>query len=317
MPATTPDRPVGAGHIATVRQFNRFYTAHAQLLRQSHLGSGFALAEVRLLFEIAHRPGTTASVLCHELQLGAGHASRLVAGLERRGLVTREPGRDDRRRSLLRLTPRGRATFAPLDREAAARVRAMLAAVPAASRADVAAAMTTVRAALLPRRTRRPVVRLRTPNPGDLGWVVERHGALYAAEYGYDARFEGFVARIVADYVTNLRPARERCWIAEVDGARAGSVFLVRSPGAAGRVAMLRLLLVEPWARGLQLGRRLVRACTDFARKAHYRQITLWTQSELAAARKLYVAEGYRLAGTKRHADFGKLCVAETWELRL
>lgn len=164
------------------------------------------------------------------------------------------------------------------------------------------------------RKTRRPVIRLRSPRPGDLGWVVERHGALYAAEYGYDDRFEGLVARIVADYVANRRPSRERCWIAEVDGARAGCVFLVR---ASARVAKLRLLLVEPWARGLGLGRRLVHACTAFARKANYRSITLWTQSELTSARKLYVAEGYKLAGTKRHAMFGKPCTAETWELEL
>jgi DNA-binding MarR family transcriptional regulator/N-acetylglutamate synthase-like GNAT family acetyltransferase len=304
--------------IDSVRAFNRFYTARADLLAEGYLGTGLALAEVRLLFEIANpapnRGFPTATDLCADLRLEKGYASRLIAGLERRGLVARTPAPRDARRSLLTLTPKGRKTFEPLDRAAADGVRAMLAGLDGTARKTVVRAMGSIRAVLTPHRHRRPLIRLRPAEPGDLGWVVERHGAVYAAEYGYDHRFEGLVAEIVADFTAAPRSSRQRCWIAEVDRVRAGCVFLVRKEAG---VAQLRLLLVEPWARGLRLGRRLVGACTEFARESGYKSITLYTQSELLSARKLYVAEGYTLTSASRHADFGKPCVAEIWTLKL
>jgi DNA-binding MarR family transcriptional regulator/GNAT superfamily N-acetyltransferase len=304
--------------IDSVRAFNRFYTARADLLAEGYLGTGLSLAEVRILFEIANpvpnRGFPTATDLCADLRLEKGYASRLIAGLFDAGLIARAPSPRDARRVLLTLTPKGRQTFDPLDKAAADGVRTMLADLDATGRKTVVRAMRTVQAALSPMRGRRPLIRLRDPEPGDLGWVVERHGAVYASEYGYDNRFEGLVAAIVRDFAASRHASRERCWIVDVDRARAGSVFLVRRTQ---KTAQLRLLLVEPWARGLRLGHRLVRACTEFAREKRYREITLWTQSELANARRLYVGEGYRLAGTKRHRMFGKPTVAETWTLKL
>jgi DNA-binding MarR family transcriptional regulator/GNAT superfamily N-acetyltransferase len=310
--------PVTTLDIDSVRAFNRFYTARADLLAEGYLGTGLSLAEVRLLFEIAHpdpaRGRPTATELCADLRLEKGYVSRLLAGLDRGGLISRDPAPSDARRSLLALTPKGRTTFDPLDRLAADGVRSMLNDLDGADRKTVVRAMRTIRAALTPTRGRRPVIRLRDPEPGDLGWVVERHGAVYAAEYGYDDRFEGLVAGIVGNFAASRHRARERCWIADVDRVRAGCVFLVRR---SQKTAQLRLLLVERWARGIQLGRRLVEACTAFAREAGYAEITLWTQSELSSARRLYEAEGYRRTGTKRHRMFGKPATAETWTLKL
>jgi DNA-binding MarR family transcriptional regulator/GNAT superfamily N-acetyltransferase len=304
--------------VDAVRAFNRFYTARADLLAEGYLGSGLSLAEVRILFEIANplpdRGFPTATDLCADLRLEKSHVSHLLAGLDRRGLIARRAAPRDARRSLLTLTPKGRKTFEPLDQLAADGVRNMLADLDGSGRKTVVRAMRTIHAALSPRRGRRPIIRLRDPEPGDLGWVVERHGAVYAAEYDYDHRFEGLVAGIVRDFAASRHRARERCWIVEMDRVRAGCVFLVHRTQ---RTAQLRLLLVEPWARGHRLGARLVRACTEFAREAGYSELTLWTQSELVDARKLYVGEGYTLTATKRHADFGKPCVAETWTLKL
>ena len=305
MPAPT------AAQVSAVRRFNRIYTARADLLTTGHLGSEFALAEVRILFELAHREGATAADLCRDLGLDKGYVSRVLRGFARRGYLTRNAAPDDARRSLLALTARGRAAFAPLERAAGDRVRGLLARIPEAARPRVVAAMTDIAATVATERS--PVV-LRAPRPGDLGWVVQRHGALYAEEYGYDERFEALVATIVAEFVEKRDPERERCWIAELDGAPVGSVFLVRLKG---RVAKLRLLLVEPSARGAGVGRKLVHACTMFARRAGYRAIELWTQEELTAARKIYMAEGYRLVSTFRHRMFGPPAVAETWRLEL
>jgi DNA-binding MarR family transcriptional regulator/N-acetylglutamate synthase-like GNAT family acetyltransferase len=297
-----------------VRAFNRFYTARAGLLDPAHLGSAFSLAQVRVLYEIAYGSRLTASDLAHKLHLSRGYLSRMLREFTNKGLISYERTIPDGRFKALHLTTRGRETFATLERAAADGMRAMLAAIAPTGRAAVVDAMTTIRAALRPRLMQRPIIRLRAPKPGDLGWVVERHGAIYADEYGYDARFEGLVARIVADFAEGKYGGRERCWIAEVDGARAGSVFVTR---ASARTAQLRLLLVEPWARGLKLGERLVSVCTEFARAQHYREIILWTQSELASARKLYQAEGYTIVDTKRHRKFGTDAVAETWRLTL
>lgn len=307
--------------VAAVRRFNRTYTARANLLAEAHLDSAFSLAEVRLLFELAHRHRAAATDLCRDLRLDKGYVSRVLRRFRHRGLVRSAPSPADRRVAVLSLTRAGRAAFARLNAAASARVRAMLAPLSPVTRGKVLDAMAAIGAALGERATTRAGARpaasvtvLRRPRPGDLGWVVQRHGALYAREYGYDERFEALVAKIVAEFVGTLDPKRERCWIAEQDGRPVGSVFLVRQKG---RVARLRLLFVDPSARGAGVGRRLVHACTAFARAAGYTAIELWTQEELTAARTLYQREGYRLVSKQRHAMFGRPAVAETWRLEL
>lgn len=303
--------------VAAVRRFNRFYAARARLLDEGHLGSPFSLAEVRLLYEIAHGDSPTASDLCRHLGLDAGYVSRVLRDIAKRGLVARSRSTEDRRQSHLSLTAKGRKAFAPLDKQAGERMQEMLGQLQPSNRDALVSAMETVQRAF---RSAEPAaapesrVRFRPPRPGDLGWVVQRHGDLYAREYGYDERFEALVATIVGEYVANHVRARERCWIAELNGERVGSVFLVQKSKT---VAKLRLLLVEPTARGHGIGAKLVRLCTEFAREAGYKAITLYTQSELTSARKLYVAEGYELESSTRHRDFGKPCVAEIWTKQL
>lgn len=307
-------------HIDIVRKFNRFYTRHLGLLDQAHLDSPFPLAGVRVLYELAHwsvshAEPPTATDLVRELELDAGYLSRMLGDFQRRGLVKRSPARKDARQSQLKLTAAGRATFADLDARAHRAVADVLA--PVSSTGAVVAAMRTVQRAFDPAtRTDRSTVVLRDPRPGDYGWIVMRHGALYAEEYGWDQRFEVLVARIVADFAGSYEPARERCWIAERDGERLGSVCLMAHPERP-RVARLRLLFVEPSARGLGVGRRLVDACTDFARSAGYDTITLWTNSVLVSARRIYEAVGYRLVDEAPHAMFGPKLVGQTWELTL
>jgi DNA-binding MarR family transcriptional regulator/GNAT superfamily N-acetyltransferase len=315
--------------VAAVRRFNRFYTARLRLLEEQVLGTPFSLGEARILFEIATRDNPTASELCSELNLDPGYVSRVVSGFRKSGYVSRTAAADDRRQGRLALTAAGKRAFTPLDRQASARMRRMLGGLDPAVRAEVVIAMDTVRSALEsesesvsePRvesepekKTEATTLTFREPRPGDLGWIVQRHGELYASEWNYDDRFEALVATIVGEYVAKRVPEREQCWIAELDGERAGSVFLVRKTD---ETAKLRLLLVEPTARGHGIGAKLVRLCTDFARSAGYREITLWTQSELVAARAIYVREGYVLVDSKPHEDFGKPCVAETWTLKL
>ena len=300
--------------VEQVRSFNRFYTARAELLDAGHLGSEFSLAQVRVLFEIAYGRDLTATDLMGKLHFSRGYLSKVLREFIRKRLVVGVRTVPDGRFKALRLTANGAETLRAQESASASAMRGMLSAVAPTGRPVIVQAMTTIAAALRPRLMQRPLIRLRAPNPGDLGWVVERHGAIYADEYGYDERFEGLVAKIVAVFAEGNYGNRERCWIAEVDGARAGSVFVTR---ASARPAQLRLLLVEPWARGLRLGQRLVSVCTGFAREQHYREIILWTQSELHAARRLYEAEGYRRTGTKRHAMFGRPAIAETWRLTL
>jgi DNA-binding MarR family transcriptional regulator/N-acetylglutamate synthase-like GNAT family acetyltransferase len=306
--------------VDAVRAFNRFYTRRIGVLGERLLDSPYSLSEMRVLYELAHREAPTASQLCADLGLDPGYLSRLLRRLERAALVARTAAADDRRRSLLRLTPRGRAAFAPLDARARDEIRSMLAAVAPAARAELVAAMRRIEHLL--NGTGRPAAAdegapctLRAHRPGDMGWVVARHGALYAAEWGYNHEFEALVARIVADFLERADPTRERCWIAERGGEMVGSVFLVaKSP----TVAKLRLLLVEPSARGLGLGRRLVDECIRFARAAGYRKITLWTQSELEAARRIYRQAGFVCVDRKKHRSFGKDgLVAETWDVKL
>jgi len=327
--------PTAAGErIEIVRRFNRFYTRQIGALDRGHLDSPFSLGEVRVLYELAHwadahRQPPTATDLGRQLGLDAGYLSRLLRDFERRGLVERTPSSSDGRQQLLQLTTEGRTTVADLEARARADVAALLASLGDEEQRRLLAAMQTVEAVLAPTSDGRPPPAgaagappfiLRPPHAGDFGWVVARHGALYAREYGWDERFEALVARIVADFVEHQDARRERCWIAERDGENGpenvGSVFLVRHPEREG-VAKLRLLLVDPSARGLGVGRRLVDECTRFARHAGYHTITLWTNSVLVSARRIYEAAGYRLVDESPHHSFGHDLVGQTWELAL
>lgn len=300
-----------------VRRFSRFYTRRIGVLAEAYLGTRFSVAEARVLYELAARPGITAKELTRELDLDPGYLSRILADFRKRRLLSRAPSTADSRQRLLELTTSGRQAFTTLDEASRRAIRAMLAPLGRDERRRLVAAMDAIQTMLggTPERAGAPC-RLRPHRPGDIGWVVERHGVLYAREYGWDARFEALVARVAADFLDNFDPARERCWIAERDGERAGSAFLVKHPEREG-VAKLRLLLVEPGARGMGLGRRLVRECTRFARRAGYHTITLWTNSVLGAARRIYIQEGYTLVKEEPHHSFGRDLVGQTWELKL
>ncbi|HEX6534340.1 MAG TPA: helix-turn-helix domain-containing GNAT family N-acetyltransferase [Gemmatimonadaceae bacterium] len=306
-----------ADAVAAMRRFNRFYTRQIGVLDEGHLRSPYSLAEVRVLYELAHREAPTATELGHDLRLDAGYLSRILRSFEERGLIERDPSPTDARRSHLRLTREGRAAFTPLDELASADIAALLAPLTPAGRRRLADAMRTIETVLgepeAGAEGRSQSWLLRTHRPGDLGWVVQRHGALYFEEYGWDERFEGLVAEIVAHFVEHFDPARERCWIAEREGENVGSVFLVRHQEREG-VAKLRLLLVEPSARGLGIGHRLVDECLRFARHAGYRRITLWTNSVLVAARRIYEAAGFQLIDEAPHRSFGHDLVGQTWE---
>ncbi len=306
-------------HADAVREFNRFYTRRIGALGVAHLGSDFSLTEVRVLYELAHGQPTTASEVAATLDLDRGYLSRTLRAFKRRGFITSRRDPADRRHVNIALTAAGRRAFAPLDRKAKDAVAGMLAPLGDARRRGVVKAMTTIRDSLDARpakatRLDKERFTLRPHRPGDVGWVVQRHGQLYAQEYGYDERFEALVARVVADFVEQLDPARERCWIAERGGERVGSVFIVAK---SKHVAKLRLLLVEPSARGLGIGKRLVDEVVRFARAAGFRKIVLWTQSELVAARAIYHAAGFRRVREESHRSFGTPAVAEVWELRL
>jgi DNA-binding MarR family transcriptional regulator/GNAT superfamily N-acetyltransferase len=300
--------------VQAFRAFNRFYTQRIGVLRKGLRGSRFSLAEARVLWELAHRDRPTASDLGRDLGLDAGYLSRILRGFDRQGFLKKEVSTDDGRQSHLTLTAAGREAFADLDRRSEKELSAVLGDLPAPQQERVVEAMRTIEEVLGAPASPRSEVVLRSPQPGDMGWVVHRHGALYAREHGYDAEFEALVAEIVARFVERFDPRQERCWIAEKDGEILGSVFLVRKSKT---VAKLRLLLLEPRARGLGLGTRLVDECVRFAREAGYRKITLWTQSHLAAARRVYEKAGFKLVDEKPHRSFGLDLVAETWELEL
>jgi DNA-binding MarR family transcriptional regulator/N-acetylglutamate synthase-like GNAT family acetyltransferase len=317
MESTNGPGPV-EDRVAAIRRFNRLYTRRIGVLDEGHLRTRFSLAQGRVLYEIAHRDAPTAAEIGRELQLDAGYLSRLLRGLERDGLVERSPSASDARQSHLRLTAPGRAAIADLDARAHDAIAGLLAPLADGEQRRLVGAILTMEELLVPDAAARGAAPwiLRPPRPGDLGWVVARNGALYAEEHGWDERYEGLVARIVADFVEQFDPRRERCWIAERGGENVGSVFLVKHPQREG-VAKLRLLVVEPSARGLGIGRRLVDECTRFARQCGYHTITLWTQSILGAARHIYAAAGYRRVTEEPHHSFGHDLVAETWELAL
>jgi DNA-binding MarR family transcriptional regulator/N-acetylglutamate synthase-like GNAT family acetyltransferase len=299
--------------VAAVRRFNRFYTQKIGVLNEGLLRSPFSLAEARMLYELAHRERPTAAELCRDLGLDPGYLSRILRGFARRGLIRRARAAADRRQRLLSLTAKGRAAFAPLDKRSRREIGALLDGLSGDGQARLVGAMRTVEDILGGRADAAPC-RLRPHRPGDMGWVVHRHGALYAQDYGWDERFEALVAEIVAKFIKTFDATRERCWIAERDGEIVGSVFLVRRLRT---VAKLRLLLVEPSARGLGLGSRLVEECLRFARQAGYRKVTLWTNDILHAARHIYERAGFRKVASETHHSFGHDLVGETWELTL
>ena len=304
--------------VAAVRRFNRFYTKQIGVLQQGLLRSPFSLTEVRVLYELAHRPEATAAELVDELGVDPGYLSRIIRRFQSRGLLTRTRSSDDARRRHVRLTRRGRAIFARLDAEASAEVAAMLRHRPVELQRRLLEAMSTIERVLSPPSRPHtggsPPYVLRLHRPGDMGWVVHRHGVLYAEEYGWDERFEALVAAIVARFIQRFDPERERCWIAERDGEILGSVFLVKRTKT---IAQLRLLLVEPSARGLGLGSHLVSECGRFAREAGYRKVMLWTNDVLEAARRIYERAGYRLVHEEPHRSFGPELIGQTWELVL
>ncbi len=292
--------------VAAVRRFNRVYTRAIGVLERGYLGTPYTLAEGRVLYEIATGGGVTASKICDITGLDAGYVSRIVKRFEREGVVARARSAEDGRRAVLRLTAHGLEVFEPFDRRSAQRVEGLIAHLPSASRERLTAALADVERLMDP--TPPGPITLRDHRPGDMGWVVERHAALYGREYGWD--IEGVTARIVADFLDRHDPARSRCWIAERDGRRVGSVFVLDDGEG---VARLRLLLLEPEARGSGLGRRLVEACIAFAREAGYREMVLWTHAVLTAARGIYASAGFVLEKTWTHEDFGKPEVSETW----
>jgi DNA-binding MarR family transcriptional regulator/GNAT superfamily N-acetyltransferase len=302
--------------IERVRAFNRFHTRRIGALERGYLASPFSLAEARVLYELAHRAQPTAAEIAADLDLDPGYLSRILRGFARAGLLEKHPSPRDSRQRLLSLTDRGRAAFTPLDTASRAQIAAVLADLSPAEQRLLVHAMQTVSGLLGGPGPHAEPYLLRPHGPGDMGWVVARHGALYAAEYGWDATFEALVAEIVAGFLRNFDPARERCWIAERNGENVGSVFLMKHPEREG-VARLRLLLVEPSARGLGIGRRLVEECTRFARQTGYSAITLWTNDVLVSARRIYEAAGYRLVHEAPHYSFGHDLVEQTWELEV
>ena len=300
--------------VAAVRRFNRFYTRQIGLLQESYLKSQFSLSQVRVLYELAHRERPTATELGRELGLDPGYLSRILRLFERRGLLKRTPSKADGRQSHLFLTARGQAAFAPLNARSREEIGSMLRALRARDQIRLVDSMHAIEGVLGAQPEKKVPYLLRPHRPGDMGWVVSRHGALYAQEYGWDETFEALVAGIVKKFIEHYDPRKERCWIAEKDGEPVGSVFVVKQSAT---VAKLRLMLVEPKARGLGIGARLVDECVRFAGQTGYGKITLWTNSALRAARRIYKEAGFRLIRQERHRSFGHDLVGETWDLKL
>ncbi|HEY0283064.1 MAG TPA: bifunctional helix-turn-helix transcriptional regulator/GNAT family N-acetyltransferase [Rhizomicrobium sp.] len=301
-------------HIETIRRFNRLYTRRIGLLQKAHLGSPFSLTEARVLFELAHRASLTARDLCDLLALDQGYVSRILARFQKRGLISKRASAEDARAQCIALTASGRKSYAALDLRTRTAIAELLEGKPEAVQRDIAEAARTLER-LLGEAPQKPApLVIRPPKPGDLGWIVHRHGVLYAREYGWDASFEALVAEIVADFGKKADAARERCWVAERDGEILGAVFLVKDDD---QTARLRLLYVEPAARGQGLGRQLVELCVAFARDAGYWKIVLWTHDVLTAARKIYQKAGFRLVNRDAHRAFGKNVVSENWALDL
>jgi len=301
------------GYVSAIRGFNRFYTRKIGVV-DGVASSPFSLAEARVLYELAHRGQPTATDIRKELGLDAGYMSRILRGFERRKLVTREQSKTDERQRFLSLTAKGRKAFAPLDERSNRDVAAMLEKLSPTERQQLVDAVQTVGRLLGDKAEPRTPYLLRQHQPGDMGWIVHRQAILYAEEYGWDGTYEALAAEIVAQFIKNYDPKCERCWIAEKDGERVGAVFVAK---ASDQTAKLRLLHVEPEARGLGIGKRLVDECVRFARQAGYQKMALWTQSILHAARHLYKQAGFRIVREEQHRSFGRDLTAETWELDL
>jgi DNA-binding MarR family transcriptional regulator/GNAT superfamily N-acetyltransferase len=299
--------------VAAVRAFNRFYTGQIGVLRERLLDSPYSLTEARVIFELAQREATEVTGLRRSLDLDAGYLSRILARFVAGGIATRERSAADGRRQIIRLSAAGRAAFRQLDARSAAEIRALLDGLGEEDQQRLVAAMVQIRD-VLGAGSDAPQLLLRPPGPGDLGWVVQRHGVLYAREYGWDEKFEALVARIVAEYVERRDPHREAAWIAELRGRPVGCVFCVRRDE---RVAQLRLLLVEPGARGMGIGGRLVDECLAFARTAGYSEIVLWTNDVLVDARRLYQRAGFELREVEAHHSFGRDLVGQYWGRQL
>ena len=297
--------------IAAVRRFSRFYTRQLGLLQESLVHTPFSLTEARVLYELAHREPTTATALAADLDLDHGYLSRILRRFGEADLVSKKRITNDGRQILIAITAKGRKAFAPLNKGSHDQVAELLGRLSPAEQARVVSAMATVENLLQPSAQKPPLLLLRNHRPGDMGWVTSAHGALYAQEYGRDISFEALVAKIAAEFIEKFDPARERCWIAELDGAPVGSVFVVRKADA---IAKLRLLIVDRQARGLGLGKRLVDECLRFAKQAGYSSMTLWTQSILTSARGIYQRAGFTLVAEEPHHSFGVDLVGETWE---
>ncbi|WP_072387421.1 helix-turn-helix domain-containing GNAT family N-acetyltransferase [Hyphomicrobium sp. CS1BSMeth3] len=313
--AEAPSSGPSQDDVAAIRRFNRFYTRQLGLLAESMLASPFSLSEARVLYELAHRPEATASDLIRELGLDAGYLSRMLKKFEDQGLIRRAPAEDDARRAVIALTPEGRDAFAPLDRGSQEGVVAMLEKIAPPDRDRLVAATKTI-ARLLgePAPTPEPYI-LRGLETGDAGWITHRHALIYAREYGWtDPQFEALVAEILKTFILNFDPKHERAWIAERDGEVVGSVFITR---ASPEVAQLRLLYVDPSARGLGLGRRLVDECIRFSRAKGYKTLMLWTHDILVPAVRIYQAAGFKLIKEERHNEFGHDVNGQIWELGL
>jgi DNA-binding MarR family transcriptional regulator/GNAT superfamily N-acetyltransferase len=319
MPTGQRNDRTAENRIAAVRRFNRFYTRQIGVLRKNFLDSPYSLGEARVLYEIARGQGaTTASEVGRALDLDAGYLSRLLQNFEKRGLIRRTTSANDARQSYLSLSPRGRQAYAPLERRSQRDTAAMLQKLAPDDQARLIEAMnaieTMVGAEAAPSAPRPRTYKLRTPAPGDFGWIVKRHAELYAQEYGWVEPFEAICAQIVADFANKNEPKREHCWIAEMDGKNVGCVFLVADSDT---VARIRLLLVDPKARGLGLGAQLVNECVALARRAGYKKITLWTHSVLTAARHIYQKAGFTLSRSEERISFSKPVVSEHWDLEL
>lgn len=306
---------VSARHVQQLRAFNRFYTQRIGVL-DPYLNSEFSLTEVRVLYELAHRDQPTATELARDLALDAGYLSRILRRFESKGWLARVPSPADARQSLLQLTAAGHEAFAPLQQRSRDEAAALLGALPEPGQRKLIDAMTTVQQLLAPAGNPPPTrtAVLRDMKPGDMGWVVQQHGEIYAREYGWNTEFEGLVAGIAAQIVKNFDPAWDRCWMAELDGERVGSVFVVRKSKT---VAQLRLLILTPAARGLGLGARLTDECLAFARARGYKKMVLWTNANLTAARDIYAKRGFVLTQSAPYHGYGQDLVGETWELVL
>ena len=307
MPTHAPS-PIG-----TIRKFNRFYTKQLGLLERGLLGSDFSLTEARVMYELAHRTEPLASALARDLDLDFGYLSRLLKRFEQQGYLKRLRSKADARQSALLLTRAGRSAFVQLDRAARRQIASLIKPLGAAERGELLSSMQNVERLLNPQAAAEKFS-VRDLRVGDVGWIVHRQGLLYAAEYGWDHTYEALVAEILASFVKTFDPVREHAWVAELRGQIVGSVFLVR---VSDRLAKLRLLYVEPSARGLGIGAHLVRLCIDYARAQGYSTLTLWTNDVLVSARRIYQAHGFALVKEERHHAFGKDLVGQNWELDL